>query len=296
MPTQKDLKRLVRRRMQKTGESYTSARAQLLKSRSEAPARKPSPAPDAYARLAGMSDAAVKAATGCTWKRWVDALDYVGAHAWPHRRIAEYVRTRFKVRDWWCQTVTVGYERIRGLRAIGQRRDGSYEANKSRTFAVPVERLFAAFAEDGVRERWLPTVTLRKATPHKWARLTAADGSPVGLGRSLFAFVDRAQVSHAFIHRHDPPLDCVTGLLDIHHPLLFADWQPIPGSPCHCSSLAHAIAPVNLRVAPRPRLPGPPGRRSTRGTPRRSGCGSRGYRGTVGCAAGAGPRRGRSNR
>ena len=31
MPTQKDLKRLVRSRMKKTGEAYTAARLQLLK-------------------------------------------------------------------------------------------------------------------------------------------------------------------------------------------------------------------------------------------------------------------------
>jgi hypothetical protein len=33
MPTQKDLKRLVRARMKKTGESYTAARARLLAKR-----------------------------------------------------------------------------------------------------------------------------------------------------------------------------------------------------------------------------------------------------------------------
>ena len=38
MPTNKDFKRLVRSRMEKTGESYTSARAQLLKSGEEASA------------------------------------------------------------------------------------------------------------------------------------------------------------------------------------------------------------------------------------------------------------------
>ena len=199
MPIQKDLKRLVRRRMQKTGESYTAARAQLLETRTEAPARRPAPGPNDYARLAGMSDAAVKAATGCAWKRWVDALDYVGAHEWPHRKIAEYVRTKFKVQDWWCQTVTVGYERIRGLRDIGQRRGGRYEATKSRTFAVPVARLFAAFAEARPRARWLPGVklTVRKATPNRSVRITWADGTSVevwltakGEGKSS------AQVAH----------------------------------------------------------------------------------------------------
>ena len=118
MPTQKDFKRLIRGRMQKTGESYTAARAQLLKKRHDL-------RPVAYAKLAGMSDASVKAKTGCTWERWVRALDRVQAHAWPHRKIVSYVHATYKTPDWWAQMVTVGYERIRGLRAIGQRRGGS---------------------------------------------------------------------------------------------------------------------------------------------------------------------------
>ena len=45
MPKDKDLKRLARRRMEKTGESYAAARAQLLK--------KKNPMPRDYAKLAG---------------------------------------------------------------------------------------------------------------------------------------------------------------------------------------------------------------------------------------------------
>ena len=60
MPIQKDLKRLVRGRMQKTGESYTAARSRILD--------KQSPAPAEFAKLAGMSDEAVRSKTGCTWK------------------------------------------------------------------------------------------------------------------------------------------------------------------------------------------------------------------------------------
>jgi len=120
MPANKDFKRLVRGRMQKTGESYTTARAHLL-SRRKPPATRVA-TPD-YATLAGRSDTALKAATGCTWERWVKALDHVEAHAWSHREIAKHVRERYKVSAWWAQTVTVGYERIKGLRAIGQRTD-----------------------------------------------------------------------------------------------------------------------------------------------------------------------------
>ena len=128
MPTNKDFKRVVRDRMKKTGESYTAARSQLLhnkptsKRRAQTARTLSAPPPADYAKLAGMSDASVKKATGCTWERWVKALDYAKADSWTHKEIAEYVHTRFKVPDWWTQTVTVGYERIKGLRARGQRR------------------------------------------------------------------------------------------------------------------------------------------------------------------------------
>jgi len=79
MPKQKDLKRLVRSRMQKTGEAYTAARLRLLKGRA--------PAAD-LARAAGMSDASVRKATGRTWAEWVRLLDAAAAAVKPHREIA----------------------------------------------------------------------------------------------------------------------------------------------------------------------------------------------------------------
>jgi uncharacterized protein YndB with AHSA1/START domain len=128
-----------------------------------------------------MSDAAVKEATGCNWERWVWALDRVEAHTWPHRKIAEYVHEKYKVKDWWTQTVTVGYERIKGLREIGQRRGGGYEASKSKTFAVPVARLFRAFHDARLRRRWLDGVdlTVRSATAPKRMRIVWPDASVV---------------------------------------------------------------------------------------------------------------------
>jgi hypothetical protein len=190
MPTDKDFKRVVRNRMKKTGESYTAARSQLLrnKPKSKRAARvaktlSAAPAVD-YAKLAGMSDASVKKATGCTWERWVKALDYAKAESWTHQEIAEYVQMTFKVPDWWTQTVTVGYERIKGLRVRGQRRDGSYEISKSKVFPVPVEELFRAFSDSQRRARWLSDTEaeLRHATPSKSLRLRWSDGSAVDVG------------------------------------------------------------------------------------------------------------------
>ena len=167
MPTQKDLKRLVRSRMEKTGEAYTAARLQILKNK---------PVPD-YAAVAGMSDSAVRAKTGRTWAEWVGTLDAARAAEKPHRQIVAYVSS-LGTPSWWSQMVTVGYERVRGLREKGQLRGGRYNVSKSRTFSVPVARLFNAFANARTRRSWLPVnITVRSATRQKRMRIAWEDGT-----------------------------------------------------------------------------------------------------------------------
>ena len=180
MPVNKDLKRLVRGRMQKTGEAYTTARAHVI---TQKPTVAETPATIDYAALAGRSDAIIKQRTGCTWERWVRALDHVQAYTWTHREIAKYVVEKYKIPGWWAQGVTVGYERIKGLRVVGQRRDGSFEATKSRTFAVPLVRLYRAFHDRRTRAQWLPGVdlTVRAATRGKSMRITWPDRTSVSV-------------------------------------------------------------------------------------------------------------------
>jgi hypothetical protein len=175
MPTHKDLKRRVRARMKKTGESYTAARRQLLARRQAADTA----AAEDYAALAGMSDGKVHARTGRTWAEWVLVLDRIRAAEMPHREIALHVSS-LGVPDWWTQTVTVGYERIRGLRQRGQRRDGAFEASKSRTFDVPVGVLFDAFANARTRREWLPDdIAVRSANRPKRMRIAWHDATTV---------------------------------------------------------------------------------------------------------------------
>jgi hypothetical protein len=183
MPTNKDFKRLVRARMRKTGEAYTTARTQLLTKQHRQATPQPAPRTPDYAKLAGMSDATIKAKTGCNWERWVGALDHVGAHEWSHRVIADYVHEKYKVPGWWTQAVTVGYERVKGLRAIGQRRGGGYEASKSKVIAAPLSRVYRAFSDSRTRRRWLGDVklTVRTATRNKSMRLTWPDATLVEL-------------------------------------------------------------------------------------------------------------------
>jgi uncharacterized protein YndB with AHSA1/START domain len=209
MPIHKDFKRLVRGRMQKTGESYTAARAQLLQREPGTPVRRArasgpgpvaspvavstplppaAPASDGrdgratadHATLAGMSDATIRARTGRTWREWVAVLDARDAHTWPHGQIARHVNEDHGIDGWWSQSVTVGYERIKGLREKGQRRGGAYETSKSRTFPVAVTSLYEAFTKPRMRAKWLPGVklTVRKATPRS-IRITWEDATSV---------------------------------------------------------------------------------------------------------------------
>jgi len=179
MPKHKDLKRLVRSRMEKTGESYTASRARLLAKKRATDDRAP-----LDTSLAGMSDEAVQARTGRTWEQWVHTLDARGAESRPHREIAASLRDELGLSAWWAQTVTVGYERIKGLREIGQRRSGHYEAHKSKTLPGALARLYHACSDRGQRERWLPGVglTVRKATPERSMRITWEDGTSVEIG------------------------------------------------------------------------------------------------------------------
>jgi hypothetical protein len=205
MPRNKDLKRLVRARMRKTGEAYTAARAHIIKkpkARSTSASRTVA-APTAekidYAALAGVSNETIKAKTGCTWERWVPALDHHGAEKMSHREITKLVNEKWKIDGWWSQTVTVGYERIKGLRARGQRRDGTYEVNKSRTFDVPVSTLFAAWKDSGLRRQWLDgeSVKVRTATAPKSMRLGWSDGSIIAVG-----FMPKSKTKSAVAVQH----------------------------------------------------------------------------------------------
>jgi len=175
MTENKDFKRLVRARMDRTGEAYTAARAVLIE-------RGETGLPQDLGEAAGISEASVLKATGKTWTAWTEALDEIDAIELSHREIAKHVNDHYsEVTPWWAQSVTVGYERIRGLRDIGQRRSGSYDVNKSKTVAVPISKLYGAFTIDRQRQQWLPgaNVELRTSTEDRSIRWTWMDGTTV---------------------------------------------------------------------------------------------------------------------
>jgi uncharacterized protein YndB with AHSA1/START domain len=125
-----------------------------------------------------MNEALVSEVTGRESEQWFAMLDQWEATGRSHTEIARWLQDEQGIAHWWAQSITVAYERARGLRAPGQRPDG-FLVTSSKTVAVPVERLFDAFADEGRRERWLPGVQLRVRTakaPHS-ARYDWPDGS-----------------------------------------------------------------------------------------------------------------------
>ncbi len=110
----------------------------------------------------------------------------------PHGEIAAWLSGQFGIPGWWCQNVTVEYERARGLRPPRGDRDGTHSVSASRTVAVPVERLFAAFVD-----RW-PELRRRTAQPSRSARFDWEDGGTrVNVG---FAAKDAAKSTVAVAH------------------------------------------------------------------------------------------------
>ena len=129
MTRQRSFKRLVRARMEKTGESYTAARASLL----AADAPRTSEAP-----VLATSDETIRRRTGLGWEEWFDLLDEWGAAERTHREIARWVAERLGIEPlvWEAQAVTLSYERARGGRAVGEHADG-FTITASKTVAVP---------------------------------------------------------------------------------------------------------------------------------------------------------------
>ena len=126
--------------------------------------------------IAGVSNDAVLNATGKDWGAWFVVLDRINAAKKPHRVIARYLHTEEGLSGWWSQMVTVGYEQVRGRRVRHQK--GAYfEISKGKTIHAPIESVFKAWADEALREYWLPgqSIYIRKASPVKSMRVTWSD-------------------------------------------------------------------------------------------------------------------------
>lgn len=171
MTSHKTFKRRVRARMDKTGESYTAARRMLI-----AGGDRPDPDTPTFEPL--VADERLREATGRSHDEWFARLDGWDGTTHNHTEIARWLVEQESVPGWWAQSITVSYERARGMRAAGQRADG-WSVTASKTVGVPVERLFDSFEDLDLRKQWLPDADLstRTAIRPRSARYDWEDGS-----------------------------------------------------------------------------------------------------------------------
>lgn len=165
MTRQRSFKRLVRTRMDKTGESYTAARAAILGT---------SP----VGRAASFDEAAlpttdekIRERTGRGWEEWFDLLDDWGAADRSHREIARWVAEQQGVVPlaWNAQAVVDGYEKARLGKQVGQHEDGF-------TVNVSAPRRF----------RWSDSSTqssTRRRAPAGCPKVWSRSGPPPGRSR-----------------------------------------------------------------------------------------------------------------
>jgi uncharacterized protein YndB with AHSA1/START domain len=159
--------------------------------------------PAAASRPPASNDAVMKR-TGRDWADWCRLLDREGAQKLTHREMVRIIRDKYHGGDWWSQMITVGYERLRGRRAVNQRA-GGFAVSASKTIAASAAAAFAAWTDARRRAHWLSGVKLliRQTTAPKSVRLTCDDGTSIevvitarGRGRCVVA-VDHTRLADA---------------------------------------------------------------------------------------------------
>lgn len=167
MTRQESFKRRIRARMEKTGEKYAAARRSLIEQTGQT----------GWVSEPELSDDSVRAATGRGWDEWCALIDLDPGRDVGHSAIAAHLVEHHGVDGWWAQTVTVGYERIRGIRLKYQMADGTFTASKSKTVPVDHELLRKTLLED--RDDLFPGIDteLRSKPTSKTVRLAIGPGT-----------------------------------------------------------------------------------------------------------------------
>ncbi|MBW3538368.1 SRPBCC domain-containing protein [Candidatus Parcubacteria bacterium] len=87
-----------------------------------------------------ISDAAIQRATGKTWREWFALLDAAGADRMSHKDVARWLQEQKLIESgWWAQSVTVEYEKARGLRVLGQTKDAGFQIGVQKTLSISPE-------------------------------------------------------------------------------------------------------------------------------------------------------------
>ncbi|MCJ2531305.1 MAG: SRPBCC domain-containing protein [Candidatus Thermoplasmatota archaeon] len=100
-----------------------------------------------------IGEESAKAETERGWEEWFSLLDAWGATEKGHAPTAKHLEEAYDLSGWWAQKVTVEFERVRGLREVGQRGD-EFVATVQRTIRAFPEPAYAAPTEPDHLSRW----------------------------------------------------------------------------------------------------------------------------------------------
>lgn len=184
MTKQESFKNRIRVRMETTGERYATARRSLIERSAKRTGR-------AWVSEPEVQDDKLREMTGRGWNEWCDLIEASLSPAEGHTAIASELRERHEVDSWWAQTITVGYERITGIRLPHQQPDGTFTANKSKTMEIDGDELRRWLLDAETRTVLFPghTTVLRSKPQSKSVRFSMGPGvalvtmDPGGPGR-----------------------------------------------------------------------------------------------------------------
>ncbi len=174
MTTQAGFKRRVRERMTLTGERYAAARRVLL----EQAQRRRGRSSRVWIAEPEVDDDTIRKATGREWNAWCDLIETRPGRTQGHTAIAQWLVGEHGVGAWWAQSVTVGYERITGIRLPHQMADGTFTAGKSRTITGDAAALRAMLLDTHAHADLFAghAPTLKSKPASKAIRLAFSDG------------------------------------------------------------------------------------------------------------------------
>ena len=182
------LKRVIRARAAKTGESYTAARRQVLT------AAKPpvveAPPKDPRVPRGELSNKTAIKSTGHDLDHWFKVLDRFGRKN-GHTKAAEYLYSEHKVKGWHAQMITVTWERARCLRQENQSCTGTFQVSVSRAVGAPVAWIVGFMNDAKSRKQWLKTAppALAKALDDAFASGKSMELKKPGYARMRYKWL-----------------------------------------------------------------------------------------------------------
>jgi uncharacterized protein YndB with AHSA1/START domain len=121
----------------------------------------------------GIRPQSVLEKTGKPLEYWFEVLERFGCRSRGHRESALHLYNEHGVSAWWSQTLTVEYERVNGIRVVGQQSRG-FGTNHRRTLTAPLHRVWQCLTDPGHISGWFGEIHSGEISPGSEVRFRDA--------------------------------------------------------------------------------------------------------------------------